>query len=349
MSKEKPIGLGIVGIGRAGWGMHCGELESRKDKFQIVAACDIIPERCAQMAERYGCQTYRRIEDLVKDPAVEVVDIATRSVDHVKHSLIALAAGKKIFLEKPMAVSYAEAKRLQPAAKRGLVFIRHNRRFEPGFQHIREIIASGVLGDVFEIKLRRNSFGRRGDWQTLKKCGGGQLLNWGPHIIDHALRFLESPVADVWSDLKRVAALGDAEDHLKIVLRGKNGRVVDLEISGGAALGEPECIVLGTRGALVTQGANLHLRHIDPKQKLARLKASPATPGTGSGFGSTEELKWIDTEIPVAPALGCTMTTIWDSLYETVRHGKRFPIAFDEALEVMRIVSLVRKGTPFNT
>ena len=42
-------------------------------------------------------------------------------------------------------------------------------------------------------------------------CGGGQLNNWGPHIIDHALQFLDYKVAEVWSDLKRVAAVGDAE------------------------------------------------------------------------------------------------------------------------------------------
>ena len=57
MSKLKPIRLGLVGIGRAGWGMHCTELESLKDYFQIVAACDVDPERTGRMAERYGCRS----------------------------------------------------------------------------------------------------------------------------------------------------------------------------------------------------------------------------------------------------------------------------------------------------
>ena len=54
MSTTNPIKIGLVGLGRAGWGMHCEELENKKDMFQFVAACDIIPERCEMMAKRYG-------------------------------------------------------------------------------------------------------------------------------------------------------------------------------------------------------------------------------------------------------------------------------------------------------
>ena len=56
MSKTKPIRVGIVGLGRAGWGMHCGELASRGDEFEIVAACDVEKARCDRMAEKYGVQ-----------------------------------------------------------------------------------------------------------------------------------------------------------------------------------------------------------------------------------------------------------------------------------------------------
>jgi len=352
MAKKKPIRVGIVGLGRAGWSMHTYELDERKSMFKIVAGCDIEQERCDKMAERYGCATYLKIEDLVKDPEVELVSIATRSPDHVRHAKLALRAGKSVFLEKPIATSYEEAKKLKPAAAKakGKLFVRHNRRFEAGFQHIREVIASGVLGKVFEIKLRRTSYQRRDDWQTIIDCGGGQLLNWGPHIIDHGLRFLESPLADLWSDLKLVAAVGDAEDHLKIIMKGKNGRVVDLEISGGAALGEPEHTVLGTKGALVSEGSNLKLLYIDPKQKLSRAKANRGTPGMEAAFhrvGRQEPIRWIDKTIPISPKTKCKESDIWNHLYASMRERKKFPITLDEALGVMKVVSMVKKGTPF--
>jgi predicted dehydrogenase len=346
MSNAEPIRLGLAGVGRAGWGRHVPELEGLEHLFKIVAACDVDPARCARIADKLGCKTYTDLKDLIADPDVELVDIATRSTDHLAHTLAALKAKKWVFLEKPMCLTHAEAVKLRKAA-RGRLFVRHNRRFEPGFQHIREIMGSGLLGEVFEIKLRRNSYGRRDDWQTLIACGGGQLLNWGPHVIDHALRLLESPVKEIWSDLKCIAAVGDAEDHLRIVLKGANGRIVDLQISGGAAVREPEYIVLGTKGGLVGSGNTISLRYLDPDVKLEPREPDPGTPPEG-GFGSPDDLKWIEETIEVAPAMACNMKdSIWIALYNAIRKGTSFPIKLDESVEVMRIISAVKKGTPF--
>ena len=345
---KKPIKLGIVGLGRAGWGMHCEELQSRTDLFQIVAVCDERPDRCAKAAERYGCRTYATIEALLQDAEVEVVDIATRSNDHFAHASLALKAGKTVFLEKPMTTNYQEALALQAQARTsaGKLYVRHNRRFEPAFAHIREILATGILGSVYEIKLRRVGYQRRADWQTIQEFGGGQLLNWGPHIIDHALRLLESPVVQQNSDLKCIAAAGDAEDHLKIVLKGENGRLVDLEISGGAALGEPEYLIWGTTGALKAAGDTITLRYLDPEHPLAPVTANPQTPQEG-GFGSSTPLPWVEKTIAVQPSSGCDTPTIWDHLYATIREGKPFPISLEEAVEVMKVVTEAKKGTGF--
>lgn len=348
MAKVEPIRLGLVGVGRAGWGMHVRELEGREKKFQYVAACDLLAERREKMAEKFGCKTYKKIEDLVADPEVEMVVIATRSVDHFKHAQLALKAGKHVFLEKPMTVNYDEAKKLKQLSKRskGTLYIRHNRRFEPAFNHIREIIAAGRIGDVYEVKLRRLGYQRRNDWQTIKRCGGGQLLNWGPHIIDHGLQLLESPLKEVWADLKKIAAVGDAEDHLKVIMTGKNGRFVDLEISGGAAIGEPEYLIFGTRGALRCQGKTIQLKYLDPRKKLAEIKADPNVP-RGGGFGNAETLKWVEKTLEVKPKKKVSMSGIWDELFDTVRKGKEFPISLDEAVEVMKVVSLAKAGTKF--
>lgn len=341
-----PIAVGIIGLGRAGWGMHCKELESRGAQYRIAAGCDVLAERRAQIAEKYGAKTYRSAEQLVRDPDVELVTIATRSPDHVNHALLALAAGKKVFIEKPIATSYADAKRLLKEAGRNKanLFVRHNRRFEAAFNQILDIMHSGILGEVFEVKLRRLGYARRDDWQTIMKHGGGQLLNWGPHIVDHALQFLESPVAAMWSDLKKVAAVGDAEDHLKIVLRGANGRVVDLEISGGSAIGEPVYWVAGSKGALTSNEKTLELRYIDPKVKLPARRAKAGVPEYGS-FGSKESLPWVTESREVRKDL--SPECIWEALFATIREGAPFRVTLEESLEVMRVLSAARKGTPF--
>ena len=342
----QPIRIGIAGLGRAGWGMHCKELAGKQDLFQIVAACDILPDRRERMSERYGCETYERIEDMIADPYVELVDIATRTPDHFEHAMLALAAGKNVFLEKPICLTYAQALQLKGAAAQAAriasstLYIRHNRRFDPDFLHVRQIIASGLLGEVYEIRLARHGYSRRDDWQTIVEQGGGQLLNWGPHVIDHALRFLESPVDSMYSDLKRVAAVGDAEDHVKIVLCGANGRLVDLEISGGVAIGSPTYLVFGSKGSLSLSGKEIQLRYLDPAQELPPRTANPGPPGTT--FGTPEQLPWIEETLPVQAG---SNDVIWDHLYRAIREGATFPIDLDEAIAVMQVISAAREGT----
>jgi scyllo-inositol 2-dehydrogenase (NADP+) len=346
----KKIKVGIWGLGRAGHGMHIGEIGKFPEMFEIVAGCDIDSTRIeAAKGKLPSCRFYGSPEEFLKDPEVELISIATRSPDHTAHALKALATGKYVFLEKPIALTYADAKKLKKASVKypGKLYLRHNRRYEAPFNHIREIIASGVLGNVYEVKLHRHGYQRRNDWQTIIGCGGGQLNNWGPHIIDHALRFLESPVAKVWSDLKKIAAAGDAEDHLKIVFTGENGRIVDLEISGGVAIPQPEYIIFGIKGALVCKGNTITMKHIDPKQKLLKIKAYADNPPLNGVFGNAEIIKWVETTIPVAPKAACDIHDIWKGLYDAIRKGRRYPITIDEAIEVVRVTELVKKGTEF--
>lgn len=343
------IRVGIVGLGRAGRAMHCRELEARKDSFKIVAACDIEPDRVEEMVKNHSCAGYADIDSFLADESMELVSIATRSPDHVAHAIKSLEAGKMVFVEKPIAIDLDGAEKLRAVSQRypGKLFLRHNRRFESGFQHIREIIASGILGNVYEIKLHRHGYQRRQDWQTIIACGGGQLNNWGPHIVDHALQFLESPVADQWSDLKRIAAVGDAEDHVNIWLKGENGRVVNIEISGGVILEQPTYIVFGDRGSLTCDGQDIKLKYLHPDFVPAECHAIAENPPVSGGFGNSEKLQWVRKTIMVEPEQACNPSDIWDHLYAAVRKGVPFPITLEQGLEVVRVCATAKKNSEF--
>lgn len=361
-----PVRTAIIGAGRAGWGMHCTELEKRRERFSIVAGCDTHAPWRERFASRYpDALVTDSISDLLERTDAELVAIATRSVDHFDHAMQALAAGRIVFLEKPMCSSYEQAVRLREAsaAGPGTLFVRHNRRFEPGFRAVRSIIQSGILGEIAQIRLARTSFGRRNDWQTLLEYGGGQLSNWGSHIVDHGLQFLGAPAQPLRSlhgHLARVAAVGDAEDHVKVVMTGAAGTIVDIEISGGAATPSPEYVVWGSRGGLVGEGNSLRLRYLDPGVDLPPREVYAGVPGSrftqpsgklalgnrtiGSNFGQPEDLAWVD-ETRTVPA--GDPSEIWDHLHESIRGGKEFPVSLDEAVEVMRVIQEVRAGTPF--
>lgn len=344
----EPVRIGLVGLGRAGVGMHIPELSSRTDKFKIVAVCDIIEERRTEWAEKLGAKAYASIEELISDPDVELVDIATRSRDHFPHAKAALLAGKDVQLEKPFCRNAAEAAELvtlgsQPAGPH--LYIRHNRRFEDHFEQVQKIIASGLLGTVYEIKLARNGYDRRRDWQTIHEFGGGQLLNWGPHIIDHSLQFCEGSYQVLYSNIQHIAAGGDCEDHIKIVFTGRNGRIVDMEISGGCAVSVPEYVLYGSKGSLVSERDGFHVRYLDPDNKLSPVVSDPATPGSKQSFGSGEKLIWKEEVIPYEH-YGDT-SRIWDALYDAIRNSIPHPVTLAQALEVVKVITRVKEGTIF--
>ena len=348
-----PIAIGIVGLGRAGYGMHLPELKGKEKLFRVAGVCDLIPERMRKVRGEYGCKAYSSIESLVKDPEIELVDIATRSCDHFHHAKLVLEAGKTVFLEKPVCMTEKQAEELGKQAcwdGKIHIFARHNRRFEYSLQKIREVMEEGLLGEVYEIHISRASFQRRNDWQTIGELGGGQLLNWGPHIVDHSLRLLGTKEYRVESELKQTVAAGNCEDHLTLRFIGENGRTVIMRVSGGMALPVPEYEVYGTRGAMRLDSKTVQMRYIDPEQKLEPAEADPGTPGQTFGkagtFRSVEEIRWIEKTFPKEPE---DLSVIWRHLYRAIREGEPYPIPWEEALEVMQVISQVKESPVYKT
>ena len=338
----KPIKLGLVGVGRAGNRMHLNEL-SGKGIFEIAAVCDLEEDRRRDVAEKYGAKPYQRIEDIVEDEEVEIIDIATRSNDHFVHAMTALQAGKTVLLEKPITMDYKQAKELFAYAEtcgKNKLFIRHNRRFEPKFIEVNNLIKEGILGDVYYIKRSETRFDRRCDWQTLSQYGGGQLLNWGPHLIDQALRFCDGDYKRMNSYTRHIAAAGDCEDVVMASFEGVNDRIVEIEISGGAAITQPDYIVYGTRGALVSHGDTYTIRYIDKDYVLPPVKASAHTPSQSGSFSSNDSIPFVEEERTWQTG---PLDHIWQYVYDTFREGKEYPIKSEEALKVMEVITEIKR------
>jgi scyllo-inositol 2-dehydrogenase (NADP+) len=337
---KNAVRVGLCGIGRAGFGMVRRGLE-KLPHIRVVAGFDLLEERTRQLQEICGSRAYSSYEEFLADEEVELVIVATRSHEHVPMAIEAMKAGKDVLVEKPMALDVAGADKLIAAARKlkRRLFVRHNRRFDIPFLQAMEIAHSGKIGKLFAVQLRQGSYQRRSDWQTLRKFGGGQLLNWGPHLVDWGCQFIGGKAIDVWADLKLIAATGDAEDHVKLMMRGATGVVVDIEISGAAAISQPPWILMGTAGTLVIDAKNeCHLKYFDQKQ-LPRLRASdqtPAHPGPSNGA----EIQWKEEHFPAKPA---QVPNFWIELYDSLRKKKPFPITLEQARENMRIISLAKK------
>ena len=233
-----PVRVGIIGLGRSGWSIHALGLQQMPEHYQIVAVADLIEARRREAEQDFDCRAYASYADLLADPEVELVVVAPPSYLHAVYTIAALQAGKAVLCEKPMAENLSNADSMLAAARRtgSLLTMFQNRRGEASYLKVREVIASGVLGRVFQIKMTVHSFGRRWDWQTLKGFAGGQLRNNGVHYLDQALELMdlasearESVEPEVFYNGVNALALGDAEDSFKVILRVPGAPLVDFE------------------------------------------------------------------------------------------------------------------------
>ena len=345
MTPPTPIRAAVIGLGRAGWNIHVRTMQERKD-FDVVAVADPDPDRQRQAQKEAGAQPFNDLDSLLKGCDAELIVVATASVDHANHSIAALEAGRHVLTEKPMATALEDADRMLLAAKNAgkILTVHQSRRWGEDFLFIQQMLKDKRLGHVFFIRSGGYGYSRRNDWQTLRKYGGGLLNNNGVHVVDQCVLLMESPIVDVFGDLQQILQPGDTEDHLKVVMRGENGRVIDLELTNACTASLPSWTLMGTRGTLtVTEGtAALHYVKDDlaPLEAIDRPLASERKYGVEGG----DEIEFEKVELE-AKAPPCT--SFYNQLYDAIRNGGPPPVDPLTARETIRVMSEARKGTQF--
>ncbi|MBI3920571.1 MAG: Gfo/Idh/MocA family oxidoreductase [Armatimonadetes bacterium] len=343
MAKVKPIKAAVVGLGRAGWNIHVHRMRGRPE-FQITAVADSERSRREEARRELQCETYEDYESLLRSAEAELVVVATNSSTHTPITIAALKSGRHVLVEKPMATRVADAKRMVRTAETTgkKLLVHQNYRFHPYTRHLMDVIQDKTIGNVFEIRCRVLTFARRNDWQTLRKYGGGVLNNTGVHFVDATMQMLESPVKEVFCDLKLVSDSGDTEDQVKLLLRGENGRVVDIEISTSCAFPEPPWTLLGTRGTLTCDNKTSKIRRFD-LGKVKRLEVDERPPATRQ-YGNAEVLPWEDLEVP---ALGRQTSDYYDNVWGVLRKGKPQEVTLESVIEVMKVIERAREQGSF--
>lgn len=223
--------------------------------YRVIAAIEPVAERRAEAEAEIGCRTYASFEHFLRAPVGELIVLATPSGGHGQEALACLERGLHVAVDKPMCQGVAEADALITIARARsrVLTCYHPYRFKEDFLLMREVVNSGRLGRIVEVKCNRSSFSRRNDWVMRKAKGGGLHNVWGSHTVDQCLQLAASPAQTVFSDLQCTVTPGDADDHCKIVIRCENGALIDAAISNCMAFPpQPEWMVAGTLGGLVS-------------------------------------------------------------------------------------------------
>lgn len=341
----RKIKVGIAGLGRSGWGIHGRLIEPLNDKYEVAAVFDKSPERLEEAAKRFKCKTYNSYKKLITDTDVELVIVAMPNKLHAKCSMEAMQAGKNVVCEKPMATSLKDAEKMIAAAKKTkrTLAVFQNRRYEASFVTVKEVIDSGVLGRIAQIKISFHSFARRWDWQTLKKFDGGQLNNTVPHPLDQALVLFGGKKPEVFCLRDKTLTLGDADDHVKLILHGKGNPTVEVEVTPANAYPHPMWTVMGTQGSLTGGMAELKWKYFDPKKMEKRKASEEATPDRSY---NSETIEFTEKSWKAEDFKGPGEKGFYLDLYDSLLNRKKLHITPESVLLQMQVLEKCRKMAP---
>jgi len=260
------ITVGIIGMGRSGWELHATHLQTIPG-YRVVAVCDQSETRLAKAAETFHARPYGDGLSLIADPEVQLVVVAVPGQLHKPLTIAALEAGKHVVVEKPMAVTLADAEEMCAAAERTgrVLTVFHNRRWDRDYLMVKALVQGGVLGELLTLDSRVMTYGPAWAtygvpefdpaWRTKAAYGGGFMADWAPHLLEQTLDLTGEWPASVTCQLRSHLWATEVEDYFYLRLTFSSGLLVTLEGSNNARIPLPRWFVVGREGTLVADGA----------------------------------------------------------------------------------------------
>ncbi len=263
------VGLAVIGstgvIGR----VHIDAI-AQLDSCRLVGINSRTRQPLQQQAAELGVIPYPTLDDALSDPDVDAIAIATPHRSHADITEMAATAGKHVLVEKPMSVTLSEADRMiqvcgDAGVKLGVLF---NNRFRPEALKMRELVESGVIGDIYRVSMAsamirsQDYYDRlswRGKWQAE---GGGALLNQGIHAIDlmQWVGGLPTGVMGIVSTLRHDI---EVEDFATAAMTYEGGGHGTLHCSTSQAPNHQRLELWGNEGAIIMDDWSVTLHRLD--------------------------------------------------------------------------------------
>lgn len=253
------------------WGfIGCGAVTEKKSgpAFSKVEGSDVVAvmrrdgQKAEDYARRHGIgKWYDNAHDLINDPSVNAVYIATPPGSHVEYAVAAMRAGKPVYVEKPMAASYEECLQINRVSRETGVpcFVAYYRRTLPYFLRVKQLIDDGLLGSISTVQIRfaippyKEDYNRDSlPWRVKKEiAGAGYFYDLASHQFD-LLDYLFGEITDAYGFTNNVGGLYEVEDSVSASFHFKSG----LSGSGSWSFAAPEnsrtdlIHITGTEGRL---------------------------------------------------------------------------------------------------
>ena len=225
------------------WGfIGCGEVTEQKsgpafaevEGSSIVAVMSRSEQRARSYAERHGIpRWYTDAQELVADPEVNAIYVATPPSSHATFAIMAMRAGKPVYVEKPLASTYDDCARINRVSEETgqPCFVAYYRRYLPYFQKVKEIIESGRIGRTLNVQIRFATPPREEDsapsgsapWRVQPDiAGGGYFYDMAPHQLDF-LQTIYGVITEARGICSNRGGLYQAEDTVNACFEFENG------------------------------------------------------------------------------------------------------------------------------
>ena len=272
---SKKLKVGLIGLGGIMRNSHMVRYK-KADDVEIVAICDILPEKIASFKEKFNMPdmpSFIDYKELLEVEGLDYVDICTPNYMHSVIAVDALKKGINVFCEKPDAVSVEEALKMKAAAEESgkHLMVMRNNRYRKTAKYLKQYIADGKMGDIYCGRCgwqRRRGIPGKGGWFTTKEqSGGGPLIDLGVHMIDLAIwlmgnptpvavsgctytKFADSDISDSVNSSfgdKKADGIFDVEDLAMGFIKFDNGACLQIEFSWASNVAK-ESVFVELRG-----------------------------------------------------------------------------------------------------
>ncbi len=334
-SASSPVRIGIIGLGY--WGPNLARALASTPGCELAYACDLDEGNRARIEGRYpGTVLTDRFDDLLEDDTLDAIVVATGAPSHHAIGMRVLEAGKHALIEKPLALTVADARELVETAdaKGRVLMVGHLLRFHPVFQQLQSTTESGALGRMLYLYTNRLNFGK-------VRADENALWSLAPHDISLALALAgERP--------EEVSARGEAflregvEDVVFGYLHFPSGLVAHLHVSWLDPHKSRKLTVVGSEGMAVFDDTEA-----DRKLTVYEKASSPSRFDT---WGEFQALRTGDVKIPQVPNAEPLIQET-KAFVDAIVAGQATVASGDEGLAVVEVLtalqtSLEQRGAP---
>ena len=339
-----PVRTALLSFGMSGRVFHAPFLHLNPG-FELCAIWE--REKNLSKALYPYVRVYRSFEEILNDPAIELVVVNTPNYTHYEFTKAVLRAGKHAVVEKPFTVTVEEGLELAALAMEvgKKIAVYQSRRYDSDSKTVRKVVEEGWLGEIVEAELHYDRYTVALSPKVHKETPGpgrGLLYDLGSHLLDQVLQLWGMPEA-IYADIGIIRPISKVDDYMELLLYYPAQRNLRIRLKSSYLVREPIPAIglYGTLGTFLKPKA-------DPQEQRLLAGAMPegddwgVEPDSGKGLLHTEkDGKVIREHIP---SLRGNYGEFYESMHEAIRNNKPVPVTAEEGTDIIRVITAAYKS-----